>query len=83
MQRIRWVFDRLLEIVPAEHRGDTRYIAMKTMFREGIKDLALVPDAVLLPMFREFAQALAFVADGTMKELEELLESQRDNAEEG
>lgn len=83
MQRIRWVFDRILEIVPLEHQGDTRYTVMKTMFREGIKDLALVPDRVLLPMFEEFGQALAFVANGTMQELEELLESQRDNSEEG
>lgn len=83
IRRISYVFDRILEIVPEEHRDDNRYIMMKTMLKEGLKDLALVPDRIMLPLFAELSQALVFVADGSMEELEAYLASQRDNAEEG
>jgi len=78
-----WIFQQVLEIVPQESRDDPRYIMMKTMMKEGLKDLALVPDRVLLPMLGELAQALRFAAEGSMDDLEEYLASQRDNPEEG
>ena len=40
------------------------------MIKESIKDIALVPDNVLLPMVDEFANAMAFVAHGSMSDLE-------------
>lgn len=78
-----WIFDRVLEIVPEEARGDPRYTMMKTLMKEGLKDLALVPDRILLPMLGELAQALKFAAEGSMEELEAYLATQRDNPEEG
>ena len=84
IRRMRWIFDRVLEIVPPEHQNDPRYTIMKTMMREGLKDLALVPDRVLLPMLGELAQALQFAAEGSMDELEaHLAAAERDNTEEG
>lgn len=50
-------------------RGDWRYGAVKTVMKESIKDIAMVPDSVIVPMMREFAAALAFVADGDMDEI--------------
>lgn len=83
IRRMEWIFNRILEIVPQEHRGDARYTIMRTMLKEGLKDLALVPDRVLIPMLGELAQALKFAAEGSMEELEAYLAAERDNPEEG
>jgi hypothetical protein len=83
IRRIEWVFERILAIVPAEHKGDMRVTMMKTMMRESLKDLALIPDRIILPMIEQIAGALNFVVNGTMAELEEALAAERDNAEEG
>lgn len=83
MKRIQWVFDRIVDMVPHDNRKDTRYVMMSAMMRESIKDLALIPDRIIVPMVQEIAGALSFVANGTMAELEEAIAAQRDNAEEG
>jgi len=56
---------------------------MKTMMTESLKDVALIPDRVILPMIEQIAGALNFVVHGTMAELEEALEAERNNTEEG
>lgn len=69
IQRVTYVFDKLIEALPDNMRGDWRYGAVKTVMKESIKDIAMVPDSVIVPMMREFAAALAFVADGDMDEI--------------
>jgi hypothetical protein len=70
MVRIKWVFNRILDIIPITARDDMRYIAMKTMMMESIKDLARIPDEQLIPRLREISQAFGFIADGDMEEIE-------------
>jgi len=65
------VFDQIIKALPDSMRTDWRYTAVKTVMKESIKDLELIPDGVIVPMMREFSAALAFVADGTMADLEE------------
>jgi hypothetical protein len=80
IQRVRYVFDRILDT--AKTLGvekDVRYTMMKTFMYESLKDLSRVPDSVILPMVEEFAQALHFVSSGSMAELTAYLE-QEENA---
>lgn len=76
IQRMRWVFDRILEILPAAAKADMRYSVMSTLMRESLKDLARIPDRVMLPMVAEIQQAMDFVANGSMEELRAWLESE-------
>lgn len=80
IQRVRYVFDQLLKFIPKEFQSDARYTFVKTMMMESLKDLALIPDESLLPGFENFANALMFVVNGSMEDLDE---SERDNPEEG
>jgi hypothetical protein len=64
--------------VPDNMRSDWRYTAMRTMIMESLKDVAMVPDEVIIPMVKEFAEALAFVAEGSMAELERALAEAQD-----
>jgi hypothetical protein len=79
VQRIAYVFDKLIDAMPDGMRGDWRYAAVKTVMKESIKDIAMVPDEVIVPMMREFSAALAFVADGDMFEEEEITEQDGEN----
>lgn len=79
IKRVTYVFDKLIEALPDNMRGDWRYGAVKTVMKESIKDIAMVPDSVIVPMMREFAAALAFVADGDMDELTEAEENGEDD----
>jgi hypothetical protein len=63
-------------MLPSDAHKDMRYVAMKTMMYESLKDLARVPDAQIVQMTGQMANALAFVANGTMAELNELLEEE-------
>ena len=71
IERIQFVFERILELMPNGMRKDWRYTAVKTIMMESIKDLSLVPDETIIPMMREFSQAIAFIADGTMEDIED------------
>lgn len=82
VRRIKYVAERILDVVPEGMRNDWRYTAMKTMIMESLKDIAMVPDEVIVPMVKEFAEAMAFIAEGSMEELEEALKAQEEgNAE--
>lgn len=80
---MRWVFDRILEILPKAAEQDMRYTVMKTMMRESLKDLARIPDRIMIPMVQEIQQALDFVANGSMAELEAYLAQEEENADAG
>ena len=75
IQRFDYVFTRILEVIPQEARNDWRYMAFKTMIKESLKDLARIPDSVVIPMVEEFAQAMDFLAHGNMEELNKALEN--------
>ena len=85
IQRVRYVFDYILGQLPAEAKKDLRYTAMKTMMYESLKDLARIPDQMIMQMTESMAQALMFVANGSMADLEEEEDAgdQRDNSSEG
>lgn len=83
IRRMRWVFDRILEILPKAAEQDMRYTVMKTMMRESLKDLARIPDRIMIPMVQEIQQALDFVANGSMAELEAYLAQEEENADAG
>jgi len=83
IQRLEYVFTKILDMIPHGARSDSRYVFLSTMMKESLKDIALIPDEVIVPMVRECAYALQFVSDGSMAQLEEYLESERDNSEEG
>jgi hypothetical protein len=70
MQRIEYVFQSILELLPETAKSDFRYTAVKTIMRESIKDLEMIPDETIVPMMRQFAQAIAFIADGDMADVE-------------
>lgn len=78
IKRVTYVFDKLIDALPDNMRGDWRYGAVKTVMKESIKDIAMVPDSVIVPMMREFAAALAFVADGDLDELTDAEENGED-----
>lgn len=77
--RMQFVFDRILEIIPAEGKSDVRFTMMKTFMKESLKDLARIPDRVICPMVAEIAQALEFVAHGSMADLMQQLEESTDD----
>jgi hypothetical protein len=79
IQRIELVFQRILEVLPEGMKKDWRYTAMRTIMFESIKDLRLIPDEVIIPMMREFAQAISFIADGSMEEYRASLEEAEDD----
>lgn len=74
MKRIEAVFDYILNILPGAAKKDMRYKIISQMMRDGLIDLALIPDRVIAPMMRECGMALMFVADGDMEQLEILHE---------
>lgn len=71
IQRIEYVFDKIIEALPDSMRSDWRYAAVKTVMKESIKDLELIPDEAITPIMREFSAALAFVADGDMADIDD------------
>jgi hypothetical protein len=73
IQRVKWVFDQILAVMPKSAEKDIRYVAVKTMMYESLKDLARIPDQQIIVMTKDIANALLFVADGNMTELEEML----------
>jgi hypothetical protein len=83
IQRMKYVFDRILEIVPKEAEKDMRFTFMKTMMQESLKDLARIPDRVMLPMVDEIATALNFVVHGSMAELRAYQAAQAEEAVNG
>jgi hypothetical protein len=60
-------------MVPRNSQKDTRFIVLKTMLMESMKDLARVPDDQIIGITGEMANALRFISSGTMAELRELL----------
>jgi hypothetical protein len=80
---MKYVFDRILEIVPKEAEKDMRFTFMKTMMQESLKDLARIPDRVMLPMVDEIATALNFVVHGSMAELRAYQAAQAEEAVNG
>lgn len=82
IQRVRFVFDQILGMIPDGANKDLRFTAMKTMMYESLKDLARIPDETIIMMTSDMANALNFVAQGSM---EAVLNAgdQRDNSEEG
>ena len=74
IQRVRYVFDQILGMMPKQAEKDVRFTMMKTFMYESLKDLARVPDPQIVQMTGQMANALQFVANGTMAELHEMLE---------
>jgi hypothetical protein len=70
IRRVRYVFDQILAMLPVDAKKDIRYTAMKTMMYESLKDLARVPDDQICMMTESMANALMFVANGSMEDLE-------------
>jgi hypothetical protein len=78
IQRVRYVFDQILTMLGPDAKKDMRFIAMKTMMYESLKDLARIPDEQIKQMTQDMANALAFVANGTMSMVEEYEEDDGD-----
>lgn len=76
IQRVKYVMDAMLKMVPPSGQKDVRYIALKTMLYESLKDLARVKDEEIIGITQEMANALMFISQGTMAELQEMLELQ-------
>jgi hypothetical protein len=81
IRRIEYVFDHILSVIPASAQKDMRYKVLKQMMKDSLRDIALIPDRVISPLMRECGQALMFIADGNMKELEEYLDQQNEERE--
>jgi hypothetical protein len=76
IQRVRYVFDQILSMLPKSAEKDMRYVAMKTMMYESLKDLARIDDEQIVMMTGDMANALMFVAHGSMEELKFSLEEE-------
>jgi hypothetical protein len=81
IRRIEYVFDHILSVIPASAQKDMRYKVLKQMMKDSLRDIALIPDRVISPLMRECGQALMFIADGNMEELEEYLDQQNEERE--
>lgn len=78
IQRVRYVCDQILGMFPSTK--EMRYVALKTMMYESLKDLARIPDDQIIMMSTDMCRALDFIANGSMAELEAALREQAENA---
>jgi hypothetical protein len=68
--RIEYVFDHILSILPVAAKKDVRYKIISQLMKDSLIDISLVPDRIIQPLMRECGQALMFIADGDMEELQ-------------
>jgi hypothetical protein len=74
IQRFKYVVDHFLNMVPENSKKDVRIQVFLQLIKDAIKDLALVPDEIMIPIATEVGHAFLFVAEGDMEELLEHLE---------
>jgi hypothetical protein len=76
IERIGFVFDHILSLVPQSERHSNRFRIFKQLAKDALKDIALVPDEIISKMSMEVSMAFQFIAEGSMEDLLEYLAEQ-------
>jgi len=71
IQRLAYVIDQILLMAPEEVKGTWQFKTVAAMITEAKKDLRRLPVEQVVEMSRNVGAAFAWVADGSMDDLEE------------